>query len=188
MLVPLYGKVTYNNRHSALQLGTKFGQHGKSARQAGWVTRGLTKTNLSRQMNIRIKYSRHANNRICAALVGVSLEIGYKQFHVYIARKLKPGTCEYRTTLNHENTHVRFYQTGLKNYVARLERKLRRTADRLTPIVATSPARAQRHFLSQLDQALASTLAQMNRDMDRNNSKIDTIANYKREQAYCPSR
>jgi len=185
-LVPRYGKVSYNNGHSALQLGTKFGQHGKIARRLGWVTRGLTKTSLERRLNIKIKYVNQANRRICAALTDATVEIGYDQFRVYIARQHKPGACEYRTTLDHENTHVRIYQTTLRKYIPRLERKLRQSADRLQPIEASSAERAQRHFISKIERDLQLIMNEMSREMDIANGRIDTVKNYKREQALCP--
>ncbi len=187
-LIPSYGKVTYNNGHSALQLGTKFGQHGTAAHRQGWITRGLTKTNLERHLNIRIKYQNRANNRICAALVGTTLRIGYEQFRVYVARSHKPGTCAYRTTRDHENIHVRIYQNTLKKYIPRLERKLRQSAARLKPIETSTPERAQNHFIRGLERDLQLILNEMNREMDQANRQIDTVANYKREQALCPGR
>jgi len=186
-LVPHYGKVAYNNGHSALQLGTKFGQHGKIARRLGWVTRGLTKTSLERRLNIKIRYRNEANHRVCAVLDNATLDIGYDRFWVYIARQHKPGSCAYRTTMNHENTHVRIYQTTLKKYIPRLERKLRQSADRLKPIVATSADQAQRHFISLFERDLQLILNEMSREMDKANGRIDTVKNYKREQALCPS-
>jgi len=185
-LVPRYGKVAYNNGHSALQLGTKFGQHGKIAHRLGWVTRGLTKTSLERRLNIKIKYQEQANNRVCAVLSEATLEIGYDQFRVYIARQHKPGACEYRTTLDHENTHVRIYQTTLRKYIPRLERKLRQSTVQLRPIEASSAARAQRHFISKIERDLQLILNEMSREMDKANGRIDTVKNYKREQALCP--
>ena len=185
-LVPRYGKISYNNGHSALQLGTKFGQHGKIAHRLGWVTRGLTKTSLERSLNIRVKYRNLANTRICAVLASVTLEIGYEQFRVYVAHQHKPGTCAYRTTLDHENTHVRIYQTTLRKYIPRLERKLRQSATRLKPIVASSAEHAQRYFITQLERDLQLILGEMNREMDKANARIDTVKNYKREQALCP--
>ena len=185
-LVPRYGKISYNNGHSALQLGTKFGRHGKIAHRLGWVTRGLTKTNLERRLNIRIRYQNQTNRRICAALTDATLEIGYDQFRVYIARQHKPGACEYRTTLDHENTHVRIYQTTLRKYTPRLERKLRQSTDQLRPIEASSAEQAQRHFISKIERDLRLILNEMSREMDKANGRIDTVKNYKREQALCP--
>ena len=186
-LVPNYGKVIYNNGHSALQLGTKFGQHGKIVRRQGWITRGLTKTSLERHLNIKIKYRKRAGNRVCAALVGTTLKIGYEKFRVYVARAHKPGSCAYRTTLDHENTHVRIYQNTLKKYIPRLERKLLRSADRLKPIETSSPERAQSFFISRLERDLQLILNEMSREMDQANGQIDTVANYKREQSFCPT-
>jgi hypothetical protein len=185
---PQFGKVKYNNGHSARQLATKFGQHGKAARRRGWVMRGLTKTNLERQLAIKIKYRKSGRNRICAALSGTTLTIGYKRFRVYIARKHKPGSCEYRTTLDHENNHVRIYQSGLKKYIPQLEQQLRRTAKRLKPFETSGPDRAQSHFIAQLERGLRPLLDKMNKEMDRANANIDTVRNYKREQALCPPR
>ena len=186
-LIPEYGKITFNNGHSALQLGTKFGRHGNVARRLGWVTRGLTKTDIERRLSIKILYRKLPSNRICATITDVTMNIGYKQFRVYVARKLRPGMCEYRTTLAHENTHVRIYQQTLRNYVPVIERKLRQSAI-LSPVNAASAGQAKQILFSKVENAIRPVLNKMNRDMERANGRIDTVENYRREQLQCPTQ
>lgn len=177
-----YGKVKYNNGHSVLQISTKFGRH----RSATSETIGLTKSALKTSLNTNIKYLRQNNKRVCAALSDVAFFVGYDLFRVYIARRHKPGSCQYRATLRHENTHVKIQQSALKKYAPRLKRRLRQLADRLPTYEANSPETALRHFNSSLVRDIQPALNEMNREMDRANAKIDTPTNYRREQALCP--
>jgi len=180
------GKVTTNNGHSSLQLGTKFGLHGKLARKRGWITRGLTKTELERRLGIRIEYRKLSGNKVCASLKNIELSIGYERFRVYVAREHRPGSCEYRTTMNHEKTHVRIYRRTLEKFVPRLKRRLGQAAKRQKPIVAASAERAQKIYLRQIEKDLQLILNEMNRTLDAKNKRIDTAKNYRREQALCP--
>jgi len=186
-VIPQYGEIIRNHGHSALQLATKFGQRGENARRQGWIMRGLTRTDMERHLNVGITYRNRNSSGICAALTGITLKIGFRQFRVYIARKLKPGSCEYRTTLAHERTHVRIYQSALRKYLPEIRSVLRRSVDSLQPVEAASPVPAQRYFLARIERDLAPTLARMNSETETLNGHMDTPENYRREQALCPS-
>ena len=88
------GEMKISNGHSSRQLGTKFGGHGKMSLRAGWVTRGLTKTQLESKIEVSIRYRQISRNRFCIGLSKVAAWVGYRYFKVFVARKLKLGSCE----------------------------------------------------------------------------------------------
>ena len=182
------GKMKISNGHSSRQLGTKFGGHGKMNLRAGWVTRGLTKTQLESQIEVSIRYRQISKNRFCIGLSKVAARVGYRHFKVFVARKLKPGSCEYKTTMAHEQNHVSIYRDQLQKYLPRFKQQLNKSSIGLKPIISSSSAVGHQYFLRKLNSGFKRVFKQMNKETDRKQGRMDTAKNYRREQALCPDR
>ncbi len=177
-----------NNRNSSGQLATKYGRHGNNLKKAGWVTRGLTKTDLESRIEVGIQYQKMGNNVYCVGLKSVEATIGYKLFRVYVARDLRPGSCEYRTTLDHEQAHVAIYMDQLLQFKPRFENRLQRVAANLKPVQSRSAESGHAYFLRKINSEFRQVFRQLNRETDRRQRRLDTPENYRREQALCPPR
>lgn len=182
------GKMRINNGHSSNQLAAKIGGHGASSRSSGWVTRGLTKTSLESQIEVGVQLRKIGKNRYCIGLQKVTAQVGYKEFRVYVARDLKPGSCEYRTTMGHEQAHVAIYKDQLRQFAPRFEQRLLRAASRLRPIISKSTKAGPKYFLQKLNSEFRQVFKQLNRETDSRQGRLDTPQNYRREQALCPAR
>lgn len=181
------GEVKVSNGHSSSQLASKFGGHNKFSRSAGWVTRGLTKTNLESRIEVHVQYQQQEKNRFCVGLKGVSARVGYSQFNVYVARDLQPGSCEYKVTMDHEQTHVAVYRDQLKQFATRFENRLNRAARTLKPVLSGSAKSGQNYFLRKLNSEFKQVFRQLSRETDTRQGRLDTPENYRREQAFCPA-
>ncbi|NQW01204.1 MAG: hypothetical protein HQ483_15975 [Rhodospirillales bacterium] len=182
------GSVTINTGHSSSQLAAKIGSHGRLSRNAGWVTRGLTKTSLESQIEVGVQIRQLSKNRFCIGLQKVSARIGYDQFKVYVARDLVPGSCEYRTTLDHEQAHVAIYKDQLRQFSSRFEQRLQRVAAGLRPVLVKSEKSGPAYFLQKFNIEFKQVFKQLSRETDSRQSRLDTPDNYRREQALCPVR
>lgn len=182
------GPIRINNGHSSKQLSAKIGSHGSLSRSSGWVTRGLTKTALESQIEVGVQLRQLSNKRYCIGLQKVTAKVGYKEFRVYVARDLKPGSCEYRTTMDHEQAHVAIYKDQLRQFSLRFEQRLIRAASRLKPIVSKSTKAGPNYFLKKLNSEFRQVFKQLSRETDSRQGRLDTPQNYRREQALCPAR
>lgn len=180
--------VRVNNGHSSKQLAAKMGSHGKFSRSAGWITRGLTKTTLEGQISVDVRIRPIAKNRYCIGLQKVDAQVGHKEFKIYVARDLRPGTCEYRTTMSHENAHVSIYKDQLRQFVQRFQNRLMRSASSMRPIVSNSKKAGPDYFLKKLNMEFRLLYKQMSRETDMRQGRLDSEQNYRREQALCPPR
>jgi len=180
------GPTRTNNGHSSPQLAAKFGGHGKTRKKSGWVTRGLTKTSLESRIEVGIQYIKIGKNQVCVGLKDVTARIGYSHFQVYVARDLRPGSCEYRTTLDHEQAHVAIYKDQLRQFASRFEHRLERVAASLKPIVSRSANAGHSYFLGKIRSEFQQVYRQFDRETDRRQGRLDTPENYRREQALCP--
>jgi hypothetical protein len=177
-----YGKTKYNNGHSALQISTKFGRHKSRLTE----NIGLTRSSFKWELSYRVSSIQLKKRRYCTALTNLTLNVGYDQFRVYIARRFKPGSCVYRTTLNHENTHVRISQSTLRKYIPKFKRKLRQLASQYSPIETSSPASALNKIKTEIRRGFEPVVEKMHREIKQAHGKIDTPENYRREQNLCP--
>ena len=180
------GKITLNNRYSRSQIKTLSGRGPSSVKLGSrWQPIGLTLTEQQFSMRVKVDAKRIGSDRFCGQLSGVDARLGYDKLKVYIARKYRPGSCNYRSILDHENRHVSVFRNTLVKYAPRVERRLRRFAASLGPVVATSADQAAKILQQKLQRELKPLIREMDREMDFRNAKLDSPQNYRREQARC---
>ena len=180
------GKIALNNGYSRSQIKTLSGRGPSSAKLGSrWQPIGLTLTEQQFSMRVKVRAKRIGRNRFCGQLSGVDARLGYDKLKVYIARKYRPGSCNYRSILDHENRHVSVFRDTLVKYAPRVERRLKRVATRLGPIIARSVDQTAKILQKKLQRELKPLFREMDREMDFRNAKLDTPQNYQKEQARC---
>ena len=180
------GKVALNNGHSRGQLAALRGRNAPpSPLGARWKPVGLTLTERQFTMRVQVRARRAAKGHFCGYLTKVTARIGYDKLNVYVARKYRPGSCQYRSILDHENRHVAVFRNTLVKYAPRVERRIRRLASRMPPAAARSADATAKILQNKLQRGLKPLFREMDREMDFRNSKLDTPQNYRQEQARC---
>lgn len=182
----LDGAVVHNNTRSRDGLRRMQRQSGRSnAFGSAWTPVGLTLTELKYQMRLKIEAIPVNNSTYCARVTEVNADLGYDTLKVYIARKFKPGSCAYRSISAHEMTHVAVFRQALDQFFHRLQHRLQRAAQGLDSVTSRSPDRAAAYLRKRLSATIKPLFLEMNRELDRNNAKLDTPERYRREQALC---
>ena len=180
------GKIAVNNGYSRSQISHLPGRRpASSAFGALWQHVGLTLTERQFSMRVTVRAKQIGNNRFCGQLSGVKAQLGYDKLRVYIARKYRPGSCQYRSILDHENRHVAVFRDTLIKYAPRIERRLKRVANSLGPIIAGSADQAAKVLQTKLQRELKPLFREMDREIDFQNAKLDSPQNYQKEQARC---
>ena len=87
--------------------------------------------------------------------------------------------------LDHENRHVSVFRDTLVKYAPRVERRLKRVATRLGPIIAGSVDQTAKILQKKLQRQLEPLFREMDRETDFRNAKLDTPQNYQKEQRRC---
>lgn len=185
-LKTLPGKVTYNTRQNRGQLQRLQGQSGASSRR-GWRPIGLTLTELEFRMNISVNTMPRKGRGHCATMAEVKSSLGYDKITIYIAKRYPKGSCQYLSVLEHENEHLAIFRDGLAVFAPKVERRIAEAAWALKPIIASTPQKAADRLQKALQRKVEPLFKELNRVLDRNNNRIDTPGNYKREQARCTS-
>ncbi|MBO6520450.1 MAG: hypothetical protein JJ900_09125 [Rhodospirillales bacterium] len=180
------GRVTVNNAHSRESLRRMQRQSGRaSAFGSAWTPVGLTLTELKYSMRLKVEAQPVSDGGYCARVTAVEADLGYDNLRIFIARKFRPGSCAYRSINAHEMTHVAVFKQALDRFYPRLQHRLQRAAETLDPVRTSNPDRAAAYLRKRLSASVEPLFLEMNRELDRNNARLDTPERYRREQALC---
>ncbi|MGN1062819.1 MAG: hypothetical protein ACI4QM_00640 [Alphaproteobacteria bacterium] len=133
----------------------------------------------------RIQQNAH---QVCVNLKEVTFEIGYDVIDVYIDRKYKPGSCEYRVIRDHEDYHVAVYRKAMTFFQPDIEKALRASVKKMSPVSVTTQAEAERILSQQFNQIqkdIAPLLKHINSKIAQKNAAIDTPESYAAANALC---
>jgi hypothetical protein len=178
------GRVVYNNTRNRSQISRLKSKRGGAGKR-GWQPIGLTVGNLQFGMEITVHIQSRSKKSYCAKIDEVQANLGFGRITVYVAKRYRKGSCQYRSILNHEREHIEIFRNALAVYAPKVERRLTEVAARLKPVSAFTVKRAVSKLQKTLHREMKPLFKAMNMTIDTNNDRIDTIKNYKREQAHC---
>jgi hypothetical protein len=131
----------------------------------------------------RFKVYKAPNGRgVCVALDQVEVKVELTPITIYIAERSKPGSCEYKVTLRHEEKHLRYEREAMEAELRKLEGRIRASRK---PFPAGSEKdakqRAEQLIADWVEKALKNAAAAA----ERNHNRLDSINNAKREADRC---
>jgi hypothetical protein len=178
-------KVIYKTGHSRSDLERLQRTRGRHSSSGKWKILGLTQTDFKYSIKTSAKFKQTTGGRFCAYPVSYDLNIGYADFHVYIDRKYRRGSCEYRAILKHENAHVTLYKSYLKRYLPYIKEQARAAALGVLPIVVSTPDLGTKYIQEQVQRRIRPLILKLNREADHSNARIDTPKSYRDVQLLC---
>ena len=179
------GKIVYNISKSRSQISRLKNKYSGAGRKRGWNPIGLTVADLQFRMEISLNVLSFLKKIHCATVNAVRAKIGFDQITVYVDKRYRRGSCQYRSILTHEQEHVDIFRNALAVYAPKVERRLTEAAARLKPVSARTVKRAADKLQKTLNREMKFLFKNIHDALDTDNSRIDTLANYKREQARC---
>ncbi|MGJ3260918.1 MAG: hypothetical protein ACFE0S_15085 [Rhodospirillales bacterium] len=182
----LDGRIVVDNARTGNSLRHMQQQSGRArAFGSAWTPVGLTLTDLQYRMRLQVEALPMSDGVYCARVTAVDADLGYDKLRVYIARRFRPGTCAYKSINAHEMTHVAVFRQALDQFYPRLQHRLQRAAQVLEPVRSASPDTAAAYLRQRLSATVEPLFLEMNRELDRNNARLDTPDRYRQEQALC---
>lgn len=160
------------------------------------ITHGLTNAVIKRSFEIKfaqqqIKSSAYPSVQgVCIYPAQIDLHIGYSQMNVYVDSVYPSGSCQQRTILKHENTHVMYDEKTLYKYQPVYKQTI---LDALKnyhfPMFLTEQQANERmHDITvELSHSIDQTNALMNDERDNLNNELDSPANYFETAQQCGS-
>ncbi len=175
------GLIKYNNRLSRQEFLAKHPGHNSE------TTVGLTVARFDLDGR-GIPMLKQQGMKACVGLEEIKLTMGYDTLEVYIDKKYKPGSCEYRVTKDHENYHVRVFQQAMKFFKPDVEKALKKAVQKLSPVVVSSQAEVDAVIQNQFEQVMKEVqplIKHINHKIAEKNEKIDTPESYLKTTKLC---
>lgn len=178
-------KIIYKNSHSQNDLARLQRKRGRHWSGGKWKIAGLTQTDFKYSLKTSARFKKIAGGRFCAYPVSYELTIGYADFLVYIDRRYRPGSCEYRAILKHENAHVAIYKNYLKRYLPYIKKQVWDSALRVRPVEVSTPDLGTKYIQEQVQRRIRPLILKLNREADQSNARIDTPKSYRQVKLLC---
>lgn len=180
-----FGDIRYSNGYSGQQLAAKRRRAGAYAGPGPeWHPVGLMGRDLKWEFKVKVQGQRLPGG-YCVGLARAEMTVGYDRIRVYVDRRYRPGTCQYKVILEHENQHVRNFKDTLTAYLPMIRRQLAAEAAALPPVTARSISDGARYFVGALRDRLTPLIDRMQADMAEADRRLDTPASYRATQARC---
>lgn len=174
----------YNNRLTVAGIRNLFSTRGEPLGERHQKALGVTyvETVMSMQAATRIKPQ---GRGYCVYLDRVDADFGWERMEVYVAAEYKPGSCEHRMILDHENQHVAINQRALRDAAPRVRAAMEAVLRDQGPVYVTSPDGAAERALTNIHARMEGALEGFQRTMAEDNGVIDTDSNYEAVSQMC---
>lgn len=156
----------------------------------GYRVNGLTPYQLATELFFTVGKKTFNDGVTCFFPVEVNLLLTLKDPTIYIERNLEPGTCAYNVTLRHEQTHEQINVEILEHYLPIIKDRFLAAVKKYS--LASRPAddvplqTVQNSLEKKYLNAINPILDEMNNEINKEQSKLDTKEQYDYEQSLCP--
>lgn len=181
-----YGKLQYDTSKNIAQIT-------ESAKKYGLVENnlfasGLATVDISTDISVNTIGQPADDDLICVYPTKIRLFIGFSDPLIYISNTLKPGTCEYKVVLRHEQTH-QFINKEMLDYFLPLFRSAFGQIVAATPPVQIASINrvdeASRFLTEQYNRKLLPLVNFFKQEMISEQKQLDNQNNYIREKNLC---
>jgi hypothetical protein len=153
----------------------------------GWHTVGLTTAELTFALKLAVMAAPLAGGGYCGWATGIDADLGFETITVHIARRYRPGSCQFKTVKRHEDRHVAVFRRALDDHAPRFRAALRAAAAELGAVASADADRAADRLKRMLTARIRPVFRAIDADIKRENARIDTRQSYERDMARCPT-
>lgn len=178
------GRVAVDTRLDIAELGQRM--HGGFAAFRGWHTVGLTTAELSFGLRIAIA-AVPVSGGYCGWTTAVDADLGFDVITVHVARRYRPGTCQFKTIKRHEDRHVAVFRRALDTHAPRFRTALRAAVAQLGTVETANANLAADRLKRMLTSRIRPVFRAIDADINRENAAIDTRESYETDRKRCPS-
>ncbi len=151
------------------------------------IVRGLTIGELGVSYGAQGRVFKHKDG-YCAGVKKVDFYIGYDYFKVFVDKKYKRNTCEFRAVKLHEDEHVTIFNAAVEFFAPDIQKAIKKAVEEIRPEKVYSQARAQQVFDKQANEVLKKIqplLKHVNKKIVEKQGLIDTDEAYMKVQKKC---
>jgi hypothetical protein len=153
--------------------------------RSGWVTNGLTLSNLRSGVRFTTRQVSFPNGSGCAAVSKAEIHVGFdKPVKILLPDRYPKTGCPYTVLLSHENQHVDINRSALTSGEPRFRRAVEDLAA-VFPIHSDDVEQARVQAEAVAAEAVERVRQSMLDEIGARNAAIDTEASYRALQALC---
>lgn len=179
-----FGDLKYDTSKSNEEIAELF--ESRNGNKAENTINGLTVQNSYFRLTLDIENRTVRSKYKCYYPSKITIDTGFKDTIVYIARRLKPNSCRYELTKRHEHTHLALGKAGLEAQVALLRKMLPSILKKHGAVVSDESKTLVEQELFDTYNSEINDLRQMLSDITASEQqKLDTKENYIKETALC---
>ena len=168
---------TYNNALNVTGLQNMARLNGGSV--AGKHQRALGLTTSQMALSIKGQTSiLPITGGYCVYLNALDANFGYRRMDVLIASEFRPGSCEYKTILDHENQHVAINRNTIKEYAPLIRQEMERQLQTVQPRFTRDAQAGSDEKIAAIQNGLSPLLDQVEAKLTQRNGVIDNDNNY----------
>lgn len=181
MLAP---KPIYNNRLTVQGIRNLFREHTDPILGVHERALGITYAQSAYSAEARSSAAT-VRGGYCVYLTGLDVQFGFKRMEVYVASEFEPGTCEYRSVLDHENQHVAINQGTLKTFAPVFRSQVEKILTRQQPVFAKDAEAGMSIALANVEKGMSGLWSQFQDTTATRNAPLDSASNYASTGALC---
>lgn len=180
------GSLNYDTSKSNDELAGLYRQHN-NGRPADNVVNGLTLQNNYFRLTLDIQNRTIRSGYKCYYPSKITIDTGFSDSVIYLAKSLKSGTCRFELTKRHEHTHLALGKAGLLAQVELL-RKMMPTIIKKQGAVVSEESKdlTEQEIFNSYNKAIGEVREMMADITSAEQQKLDTKENYILETGYCP--
>ncbi len=174
----------YNNRLSIQGIRNMFGAHTEAVLGPHESALGITyaETNYSANANSAAATVRGG---YCVYLTDIEVAFGWRRMEVYVASEFEPGSCEYRSILDHENQHVSVNNGALREFAPRFRAEVEKMLRAQQPVFSGNAEAGMDRAMASVEEGLSALLGQFQKIMAERNAPLDSSSNYDATAKLC---
>ena len=180
-LYTIQPKLKYDNSRNKSSLTRMSDQHRHSKNVS---VNGLTVAQFNSGLEGDFMVVDLQDGTACVLPKKVSAKIGYTQIKVYIASEYRPGSCEYASTIEHENEHVKANINTFNREIQNIKNKTSQFIQQKFPARVKANG-SNKIALQIIQKEFVKYINGMERKRDMIHSKLDSPESYKYSISKC---
>ncbi len=179
------GELKYDNSKNYDELAKLFSEHNNGNKAENTVN-GLTVQNGYFRLTMDIENRTIVSGYKCYYPAKITIDTGFNDSTIYLAKSLKSGTCRFELTKRHEYTHLALGKVGLMAQVQLLKTALPAIIKKQGATVSGEDKdKVEREMFASYNKAIGDLRQVMTNITTSEQQKLDTKQNYIKETALC---
>lgn len=181
-----YGKLQYDTSKNIGQITDSAQKYGLA--EKGLFASGLATVDIATDISVNTIGRTGNDGTVCVYPTKAVLFIGFSNPLIYISNSLKPGTCEYKVVLRHEQTHQYINKEMLDYFLPLFYKAFSQIVNQTPALQITSINQvdaASQELTARYNQKLLPLIEFFKKEMIAEQGRLDNKSNYLHEKNLC---